>query len=223
MTETVDFADAALFDDPEHVGERQKGSAKPKRQKVAPPGATGHLIGYARVSTAEQVLDRQVDALRAVGCHRIFTEQASGARQRPGLDECLDYLRPGDTLVVQALDRLGRKTSDLLLLVEDLAERGVALRVLTLGLDTSTPAGRLVLTVIAALAEMEREVMLERTRDGIAAARARGRVGGRPPALSPEQVALARKLSVEGKTAVAIGRLLGTSDRTVRRALAAPQ
>lgn len=220
MTETVGFADAALFDEPERAGDRRKGSAKPKRRNATSSGTTGHLVGYARVSTAEQVLDRQVDALRAVGCDRIFTDQASGARQRPGLDDCVDYLRPGDTLVVQALDRLGRKTSDLLLLVEDLDKRGVALQVLTLGLDTSTPAGRLVLTVIAALAEMEREVMLERTRDGIAAARARGRVGGRPPALSPEQVTLARQLSAEGKTAVAIGRLLGTSDRTIRRHLA---
>lgn len=181
----------------------------------------GALVGYARVSRPEQVMDRQLDALEAEGCTTVFTDQGvSGTRKnRPGLDECLAYLRPGDTLVVQALDRLGRNTRALLELVEDLHQRDVSLRILTLGIDTGTPAGKLVLVLLAGLAEMERSLMLERTQDAIRAARARGRIAGRKPSLSPEQVRLVGELHGAGRTQAAIAEVLGTSPRTVRRAL----
>lgn len=181
---------------------------------------SGALLGYARVSTADQVLDRQVDALTQAGCTRIFTDTISGAAKvRPGLDELLAYARPGDTIVIQALDRLGRTTLDLLALVEDLTARGVSLRILTLGVDTGTPAGQLVLTVMAALAQMERDILRERTMDGLAAARARGRVGGRPRTMTDAQVGLAREWRDAGKSVREIGRLLGVPEATVRRRL----
>lgn len=181
----------------------------------------GHLIGYARVSRSDQVLDRQLDALREAGCDRVFDDHGvSGAQaSRPGLDAMLAYARPGDTIVIQSLDRLGRTTRDLLALVEDLTAHDIGLRILTLGVDTRTPAGTLVLTVVAALAQMERDILRERTIDGLAAARARGRVGGRPRTLTQEQVAVARGWARDGRSAREIARLLGTSDRTVRRHL----
>ena len=144
---------------------------------------------------------------------------AKAAASRRGWAELDAYLRRGDVVVVQAFDRLGRSTRDLLALVDNLAERGVGLRILTLGVDTTTPAGQLVLTVIAALAQMEREILAERVRDGLAAARARGRVGGRPPALSDEQRAEAVRQHAEGRPVASIARILGCSDRTVRRAV----
>lgn len=186
--------------------------------------AAGCLVGYARVSRDDQVLDRQIDALTQAGCTKVFTDHGvSGARaSRPGLDECLAYLRPGDTLVVQALDRLGRTTRHLLDLAEVLLDRDIGLRILTLGIDTRTPAGRVVLTVMAALAEMERSLLIERTTDGIAAARARGRVGGRRHSLDAEQRAHVRELHDAGRSQAEIARLLGTSRATVQRALACP-
>ena len=186
------------------------------------PAGSRPLVGYARVSRADQVLDRQVDALTAAGCGRVFRDHGiSGAvsASRPGLDECLAYLRAGDTLVVAELSRLGRNTRNLLNLVEQLDERGVSLRILNLGLDTSTPTGRLILTILAAVSAMERDLLIERTLDGLAAARARGRRGGRPRALSDEQVALVREWHADGRSQVAIARLLSTSPRTVARAL----
>lgn len=184
--------------------------------------SAGALVGYARVSRADQSVDRQMDALESEGCAKVFTDHGvSGAMaSRPGLDEMLAYVRPGDTVVVQALDRLGRTTRDLLALVEDLDARDIALRILTLGVDTRTPAGRLVLTVMGALAQMERDVLRERTIDGLAAARSRGRVGGRPKTLSDEQVDVARRWVQEGRSFSECARLLGTSDRTIRRRLA---
>lgn len=207
---------------PRHQG--RSGSTTPgnnPRQNLdgSKHSSAGSLIGYCRVSTSEQNLDRQLDALREAGCDRIFEDHGvSGMRgRRPGLDACLDFLRDDDTLVIQSLDRLGRKTTELLRLVDDLAARDISLRILNLGIDTSTPAGQMVLSVMAALAQMERDILVERTRDGIAAARARGRVGGRPRVLTEEQVSVAVQWRGEGKSWEAIARLLGTSERTIRR------
>lgn len=136
-------------------------------------------IGYARVSTLDQNLDSQLDELKKVGCTKIFQEKASSVKKRPEFDKCLDYLREGDTLVVWKLDRLGRTTKKLLELIDDLKDRGINLQIITLGVDTSTAAGRLFFTMMAGLAEMEHELIRERTNAGLQAARARGRLGGR--------------------------------------------
>src|SRR5487761_2211796 len=153
----------------------------------------GDLLGYARVSTTEQKAHLQTDALKAAGCVRVWTDKASGALDhRPQLDRVLDHLRPGDTLAVWRLDRLGRSLPHLIATVTDLAARDVGFRSLTEGIDTTTSTGRLVFHVFGALAEFERELIVERAAVGRAAARARGRVGGRPAKLSPAQVALAR-------------------------------
>ena len=139
------------------------------------------LIGYARVSTSDQRLDLQQDALRGVGCERIFTDTASGAKAgRPGLAAALDTCREGDILVVWKLDRLGRSLSHLVEVVQVLAERNVSFRSLQEQLDTTTSGGKLIFHLFASLAEFERDVIRERTNDGLAAARARGRKGGRP-------------------------------------------
>ena len=137
--------------------------------------SAGSRLGYARVSRDDQNLDRQLDALREAGCDRTFVDDGvSGApASRPGLDEMLLYVRPGDAIVVQALDRLGRRTSELLRLVEVWKVQGIV-SILNLGIDTNTSAGKLVLTIMSSLAEMEREVLRERTIDGLAAARRRG-------------------------------------------------
>ena len=138
-------------------------------------------IGYARVSTSDQNLDLQLDELEKGGCTKIFQEKASSVKKRPEFEKCLDYLREGDTLVVWKLDRLGRTTKKLLELIDDLRDRGINLQILTLGVDTSTAAGRLFFTMMAGLAEMERELIRERTKAGLQAARNRGRLGGRNP------------------------------------------
>jgi len=156
------------------------------------------FIGYARVSTHEQTLALQQDALTKADCSRVFTDTASGARaDRPGLEEALDFVRAGDTLVVWKLDRLGRSLPHLLETVAGLQERGIGFKSLTEQIDTTTSGGKLIFHVFAALAEFERDVIRERTRAGLAAARARGRKGGRPPAASlsdAKKVALAQRL-----------------------------
>ena len=142
------------------------------------------LIGYARVSTDEQSPDLQFDALNRAGCHRIFTDSASGATMsRPALDEAIRALRPGDTLVTWKLDRLGRSLSHLISIVTQLESRGIVFRSLSESIDTQTASGRLLFHVMGALAEFERALISERTRAGMAAARARGRSIGRPPKL----------------------------------------
>ena len=178
------------------------------------------IIGYARVSTEDQRLDAQTDALAAAGAGRVFADRVSGARRaRPELDRMLDQLRPGDVVVVTKYDRLARSLKDLLEIVEAIGARGAGFRSLAEDIDTTTPAGRLVFHVFASIAQFERERISERTREGLAAARARGRVGGRPPALSPAQKAEVRRMRDEDSRTVAeIARLFRVSERTVRRA-----
>lgn len=151
------------------------------------------LIGYARVSTDDQTLDLQVDALTAAGCEarRIYTDQVSGTTtERAGLAKALEMLREGDTLVVWRLDRLGRSLPHLIAVVEDLKARHIGFRSLTESIDTTTPAGELVFHIFGALAQFERNLIRERTNAGLAAARARGRFGGGQRKLTPQQVSL---------------------------------
>lgn len=179
-------------------------------------------IGYARVSTSDQSLDRQVDELKAAGCEKVVDEVASGKRgaKRARWDICVEQLREGDTLVVTELSRLGRNTGDLGRLLDGLDERKVGLVILNLGIDTATPGGRLVYNVVAAVAQMERELLIERTMSGLAAARARGRTGGRTPALGPKQQREAQRLYNEGRLTVAeIAAKLGVSRQTIYRAI----
>lgn len=158
------------------------------------------LVGYARVSTLEgaQILDRQIDALHAAGCDRLFEDRASGAgSDRPGLAACLDFLRPGDVLVVLDLDRLGRLAGELVALIDRLAARGVAFRALNAPMDTTTPAGRAFLQIQAAFAEMERNIIRQRVNEGLAAARARGRKGGRPRVMTADRLRYACHLMAD--------------------------
>jgi DNA invertase Pin-like site-specific DNA recombinase len=150
------------------------------------------LVGYARVSTTEQNLDLQRDALTQAGCGRIFTDTAGGAKaERPGLAQALNYLREGDVLAVWKLDRLGRSLKDLLEIVTALEQRGIGFKSLQESMDTTTPGGKLIFQVFASLAEFERGAIRERTHAGLTAARARGRNGGRPRKLSRKGVELA--------------------------------
>ena len=159
------------------------------------------LIGYARVSTNDQDLALQVDALNTAGCEKVFTDKASGAKaERPGLDQALDYLREGDVLAVWRLDRLGRSLPHLVSTVAALEARGVGFRSLTESIDTSTANSRLVFHLFAALADFERELIRERTGAGLAAARARGRVGGRRTVMTQAKLAKARELIEQGLT-----------------------
>ena len=163
----------------------------------------GDLVGYARVSTRDQTVALQLDALNAAGCVRQFEETASGAqRDRPQLVAALDWMRAGDTLVVWKLDRLARSTKQLIETVEELARRGIGFRCLTQDIDTTTAGGRLVFTIFSAIAEFEREIIQERTRAGLDAARARGRRGGRPPALKPRDIKEARALLADPEITV---------------------
>jgi len=174
-------------------------------------------IGYARVSTGGQKLERQLDALRAAGCQRIFAEKQSGRdTDRPELTACLEFMTAGDTLVVPALDRLSRSLQDLITTVGELRRREVGFTSLHENLDTTTPGGRLVFHVFAALAEFIRELIVSGTREGLAAARARGRVGGRPRVVTPEIVRAARDMLPNPDASVtAIARLLGVSPGTL--------
>ena len=163
----------------------------------------GNLVGYARVSSRDQTVALQLDALHAAKCERVFEETASGAqRDRPQLAAALDYMRPGDTLVVWKLDRLARSTKQLIETVEELARRGIGFRCLTQDIDTTTAGGRLVFTIFSAMAEFEREIIRERTRAGLDAARARGRRGGRPPALKARDLKEARALLADPEITV---------------------
>ena len=178
------------------------------------------ILGYARVSTVDQTLDSQHDALEAAGADRVFADAITGtARRRPELDRMLDQLRPGDVVVVTKYDRLARSLHDLLDIVKTIRSAGAGFRSLAEDIDTTTPAGRLVFHVFASIAQFERERISERTREGLAAARRRGRAGGRPPALAPDQKAEVRRMrDEEGRSLPEIARLFKVSVSTVRRA-----
>ena len=178
------------------------------------------IIGYARVSTDDQSLDSQTDALSAAGAEKVFADKISGSRRaRPDLDRMLEQLRDGDVVTVTKYDRLARSLKDLLEIVEAIRERSAGFRSLAEDIDTTTPAGRLVFHVFASIAQFERERISERTREGLASARKRGRVGGRPPALSAIQKKEVRRMRDEERRAIAeIARLFKVSERTVRRA-----
>ncbi|GAB3451223.1 recombinase family protein [Streptomonospora sediminis] len=183
----------------------------------SPPRGGGALVGYARVSTSGQKLDRQIRALEEAGCIKVFADKQSGKNaQRPELKACMAYLRPGDTLVVPALDRLARSLQDLITLVGDLRREDIGFRSLHEALDTTTPGGRLVFHVFAALAEFIRELIVEGTHEGLDAARAAGKRLGRPLAMTPEQVRHARDLLSRPENSVSsIARLLGVSRSTL--------
>ncbi len=177
------------------------------------------LIGYARVSTRDQTVIAQRDALKAAGCDRLFEETASGAdRDRPELKAALDYLRRGDTLVVWKLDRLARSLKQLIETVEDLESRNIGFRSLTEAIDTTTAGGRLVFQIFGSLAEFERQLIRERTRAGLEAARSRGRRPGRKPALGPKDIQAAKALLADRDISVEdVARRLGVSQATLYR------
>ncbi|MGX0978704.1 DNA invertase Pin-like site-specific DNA recombinase [Roseovarius sp. MBR-51] len=178
------------------------------------------IIGYARVSTDDQSLDSQTDVLSDAGAGKIFADRISGSkRARPELDRMLDQLRNGDVVTVTKYDRLARSMKDLLEIVETIRARGAGFRSLAEDIDTTTPAGRLVFHVFASIAQFERERISERTREGLVSARKRGRIGGRPPALTTDQKNEVRRMrDVEHRSITEIARLFNVSDRTIRRA-----
>ncbi len=177
------------------------------------------MVGYARVSTRDQSPALQLDTLREAGCQRVFMEKASGAqRDRPELTAALDYIRDGDTLVVWKLDRLARSVRQLVETAEDLQQRGIGLKVLTQQIDTTTPGGRLVFHVFAAMAEFERELTLERTHAGLVAAKALGRRGGRKPAMGPAEVKRAKAMLTDPTITVEeVARQMGVQPSTLYR------
>lgn len=179
------------------------------------------LVGYARVSTHDQNMDLQTDALTAAGCDRLFIEKASGAqRDRPELKAALDYVRAGDSIVVWRLDRLARSLGQLIETVGNLEQRGIGFRSLTESMDTTTSGGKLIFHIFASLAEFERSIIRERTRAGLDAARARGRTGGRPPALSEQDCAVAKTLLADPNITVRdVARRLNVAPSTLYRHL----
>jgi DNA invertase Pin-like site-specific DNA recombinase len=178
-------------------------------------------IGYARVSTDDQKAELQTDALKKAGCKRTFTDHSSGSNaSRPELDRMLEHLREGDVVVVWRLDRLGRSLKNLIALVEDLADKGVGFKSLSESIDTTTASGRLFFSIMGALAEFERDLIRERTMAGLAAARARGRVGGRPSVMNSKKIERARKLyDSQDHTVAEIAEMLGVSVATIYRHL----
>ncbi len=180
------------------------------------------IIGYARVSTTEQDTALQLDNLRQAGCEKIYQESVSGiSKVRPELDKCLDTLRAGDSLVVWRLDRLGRSLKDLVSIITDLELRNIGFRSITEAIDTTTPGGKLVFHIFAALAEFERTLIQDRTKAGLAAARARGRKGGRPPKLNQNQIKKAKAMLLDPQmTKAEIARHFEVSRTTLNKALA---
>lgn len=182
-------------------------------------------VGYARVSTRDQEgsLEGQEAALTAAGCAKVFVDRLSGARaDRPGLKDALGYLRDGeDTVVVARLDRLGRSLPDALRIVQALADRGIGLQALDVQLDTSTASGRLMLNMLLMLAEWERDLLRERTREGVARARAAGRRPGPKPKLDAEKIAAVHAAVADGQPVAAVARSFGVSRPTIYKALQA--
>jgi DNA invertase Pin-like site-specific DNA recombinase len=182
------------------------------------------LIGYARVSTDDQNLDLQRDALEAAKCERVYQDKMSGSKTtRPGLDEALSQLRPEDVFVIWKLDRLGRSVKGLVDFVAELESRGVQFKSLTDGIDTTTPTGRFFFHVMASLAQMERELIAERTRAGLDAARKRGRVGGRKRAMTQSKLESAQRLLKDGMPPKEVAENLGVSVPTLYRWLPASE
>ena len=177
------------------------------------------LIGYARVSTQEQTINLQNDALEKAGCSKIFTDTISGAKtDRGGLEQALGYVRPGDTLVVWRLDRLGRSLKHLIETITALHERGIGFKSITENIDTTTSGGKLVFHIFGALAEFERDIIRERTQAGLQAARARGKKGGRPKALKDKKIAMAQALYNDTNNSIAeICKMLNISRSTLYR------
>ncbi len=181
---------------------------------------TTKRIGYSRISTADQTVDSQKDALQKAGVDSIYSDIYTGTKaSRPELDRLKEQLRTGDTIVVTRLDRLGRSTKDLLNLVSELQENGVHLEVLEQSINTSTPEGKLFFTLVASFAEFEREIMRARTIDGLKAARARGKVGGRKSVMTNAKISTAKQMYSDGKYVKEIAEVLGVSRPTIYRAI----
>ena len=176
------------------------------------------LVGYARVSTADQNLDLQLSALDNVGCEKVYQDHISGTKtKRPGLELALEVLRKDDTLVVLKLDRLGRTVKGLIDLVNQLHQKGIHFRSLTDNVDTSTPSGRFFFHVMASIAQMERELMAERTKAGLAAAKAKGRIGGRKRKMTQSKIDSAKQLLANGTPPKDVAQNLGVSVPTLYR------
>lgn len=181
---------------------------------------TSARVGYARVSTLDQNLDLQEQALKRAGCMKIFTDVASGKRgERRGLIDTLKFLREGDTMVVWKLDRLGRSVQQLIEIIDDLDKRGVKFCSLSEHIDASTAAGRMFFQMVGMFAEYERELIRERTKSGLAAARARGRKGGRKPVLDKKKIEQGKILKLANTPLAQIAATLGCSERTAGRYL----
>ena len=179
------------------------------------------IVGYARTSTVDQVagFEAQVKELAAAGCEKVFQEQVSSVTVRLQLQSALEFVRDGDVFVVTKLDRLARSVADLMAILQALERKGVAVRILNLGMDTQTPTGKLMLTVLGGVAQFEREMMLERQREGIAKAKSAGKYKGRKP-IAPERQQHVLRLAAEGATKTSIARQLGIGQATVYRILA---
>jgi DNA invertase Pin-like site-specific DNA recombinase len=176
---------------------------------------SGKVIGYARVSTSDQHLDSQMDELNK-RCEKIFTDKMSGAKsERPGLLQCMEFLREGDTLVITKLDRLGRSLKDLIQIVETLKSRGISIISIQDQIDTSTAHGKFFFHIFGAVAEFERDLIRSRTKNGLEAARARGRMGGRKVKMTPDKIETAKKLLATNMSPSTIAKQLGISRATL--------
>ncbi|MET4783436.1 recombinase family protein [Glaciihabitans sp. UYNi722] len=179
------------------------------------------IVGYTRVSTQDQNLHSQIDALTTAGAERIYSDKITGKNAaRLGLSECMKFLRRGDTLLVYSTDRLGRSMTDVVTIVAELGQRGVEFKSLTEPFDTATAGGELFFHICAAFAQMNGRIISERTRAGLASAKARGQLGGRPTVMTPERIAIARSMRAEKATWETIASVLQVGVSSVRRALA---